>query len=101
MKKITITSTLLLAIGFFAISGCSSSTTPSNTSSVAMTAETDGSKATSAFQKDQNSPASGNIADSIEITGVRYLLSAVKLHVEGNDTTKDGEIKTGPFVLEF
>jgi len=103
MKRTTITSGLLLAIGFFAISGCSSSTTitPSTTSSVTMTAETDGTKATSAFNKDQNSPASGNVADSIEITRVRFLLSAVKLHVAGNDTTHDGEIMTGPFVLEF
>jgi len=102
MKKTTILSALLSAIGFFAISGCSSSTsTPSSTSSVTMTAETDGTKATSAFSKDRNSPGSGIVADSIEITRVRYLLSAVKLHVEGNDTTHDGEIKTGPFVLEF
>ena len=66
-----------------------------------MTAETDGTKATSAFWKDQASPASGIVADSIEITRVRFLLSTVMLHVEGNDTTHDGVIKTGPFVLEF
>src|SRR6185312_10311509 len=58
-------------------------------------------KATSMFRKNADSPASGIVADSIEITRVRYLLSAVKLHEEGNDTTHDGEIKTGPFVLEF
>jgi hypothetical protein len=66
-----------------------------------MTAETEGAKASSAFWKKSGTPASGIVADSIEITRVRFLLSAVKLHVEGNDTTKDGEIKAGPFVLEF
>ena len=66
-----------------------------------MTAETDGTKANSIFRKNPDSPASGIVADSIEITRVRFLLSAVKLHVEGNDTTHDGDIKTGPFVLEF
>ena len=103
MKRyIKTTSALLLGLSFFVISGCSSSTTtPSGNSSVTMTSETDGSKATSAFRKDQNSPGSGIVADSIEITRVRFLLSAVKLHVEGNDTVHDGEIKTGPFVLEF
>jgi len=100
---VTTASALLLIVGIFGSSGCSSSssTTPSTTSSVTMTAETDGTKANSAFWKNSNSPADGIIADSIEITRVRFLLSAVKLHVEGNDTTKDGEIMTGPFILEF
>ncbi|MDP4234930.1 MAG: hypothetical protein Q8919_00590 [Bacteroidota bacterium] len=66
-----------------------------------MAAETDGTKATIAFQKNAQSPSSGIVADSVEITRVRFLLSAVKLHIEGNDTTKDGEIKSGPFVVEF
>lgn len=66
-----------------------------------MTAETDGTKASSTFYKNSDAPASGAVADSIEITRVRFLLSAVKLHVEGNDTTKDAEVITGPFVVEF
>src|SRR5204863_4518755 len=51
--------------------------------------------------KNSSPTSSGIVADSVEVTRVRFLLSAVKLHVEGNDTTHDGEIKTGPFVLEF
>jgi len=66
-----------------------------------MTAETDGTKATSALWKKSETILSGIVADSIEITRVRFLLSAVKLHVEGNDTLNDAEIKLGPFVLEF
>lgn len=101
-KNITIaTSALLLFVSIVVLNGCSSSSTPSTTTTVTMTAETDGTKATSAFHKNQNSPTAGIVADSIEITRVRFLLSAVKLHVEGNDTTKDGEIKAGPFILEF
>jgi hypothetical protein len=102
MKKITSTAFVLTLMYFAALNGCSSSTTPANTSTVSMAAETEGTKATSAFRKDPSSPsASGIVADSIEITRVRFLLSAVKLHVEGNDTSHDGEIKSGPFILEF
>lgn len=81
--------------------GCSSSTTPGTTTQVEMTAEVDGSKATAAFLKKTNTLGAGIVADSIEVTRIRYLLSTIKLHVEGNDTTHDGEIKAGPFVLEF
>lgn len=94
-------SILFLLFGTVAINGCSSSTAPSNTSTVTMTAQTEGTKATSAFWNKAEQPASGIVADSIEITRVRFLLSAVKLHLEGNDTTHDGEVKAGPFVLEF
>jgi hypothetical protein len=66
-----------------------------------MAAETEGAMANSAFRKNPNSPASGIVADSIEITRVRFLLSRVILHVEGNDTLKDREFKAGPFILEF
>jgi hypothetical protein len=102
-KNIIISSAILSMLGFATLSGCSSSTTaPANTSTVSMTAETEGTKATSAFRKDPISPsASGIVADSIEISRVRFLLSAVKLHIEGNDTSHDSEIKTGPFILEF
>jgi len=93
---------ILLVTGSIAMNGCSSSTVaPPNTSTVTMTAETEGTKANSAFWKNSNSPASGIVADSIEITRVRFLLSEIKLHVEGNDTLHDGEIKAGPFILEF
>src|SRR5437660_4990095 len=103
MKKyLLIASAFLSVFGFIALSGCSSSTTePANTSTVTMSAETEGTKATSAFRKNPSPSSSGIVADSIEITRVRFLLSAVKLHVEGNDTTHDSQIKTGPFVLEF
>src|SRR5947209_14248571 len=98
MKFISTRRTAFLAgLAFLALSGwaCSSSTTtPANTSSVTMTAETEGIRASSAFTKIP-STASGTVADSIEITRVRFLLSAVKLHVEGNDTLHDGQIKAG------
>jgi hypothetical protein len=99
----TIGASALLAFwGCIAMSGCSSSTSPSpTTSTVTMTAETDGTKATSALWKKSETILSGIVADSIEITRVRFLLSAVKLHVEGNDTLNDAGIKLGPFVLEF
>jgi hypothetical protein len=103
-KYITIKAlAFLFAFGILAINGCSSSTTtsPSTSTTVTMTAETNGTKAASAFWKNSKTPATGIVADSIEITRVRYLLSAVKLHVDGNDTTKDSEIKAGPFILEF
>lgn len=92
---------LLVAIACSALNGCSSSTTPSTTSTVTMTAETDGTKATSAFRSKSETPASGISADSIEITRVRFLLATVKLHAEGNDTLSDQEIEAGPFILEF
>ncbi len=103
MKKSNAVFALAFAtcLGASVLSGCSSSTTPSTTSTVTITSETDGTKATSAFFKKMDTPSSGIVADSIEITRARFLLSAVKLHVDGNDTTKDGDIKTGPFVLEF
>lgn len=97
-----IAATACIALGSIAgMIGCSSNTTPSDTATVNFTAETEGTKATLAFSKPSGVLSSGIVADSIEITRVRFLLSAVKLHVEGNDTTKDHEIKTGPFVLEF
>ncbi|MEP7234194.1 MAG: hypothetical protein ABI778_02750 [Ignavibacteriota bacterium] len=105
MKIFKDTAMIAFSICFVALilSSCSTSSTtaPSTTSSITMTAETDGSKATSAFRSKSGTPASGIVADSIEITRVRFLLSAVKLHVEGNDTLKDSEIKTGPFILDF
>lgn len=88
--------------GSLTMNGCSSSTTATpNTTALTITAETEGTKANSAFWKKSGNPSSGIVADSIEITRVRFLLSEVKIHVEGNDTTKDGEIKAGPFILEF
>jgi len=101
MKIFTTITFFLLFFCFAIISGCSSTEEPANTATVAMTAETEGSVASGAFRKHSGSPASGIVADSVEITRVRFLLSRVKLHVEGNDTLKDGDIKTGPFVLEF
>ena len=92
---------LALCLTFLGVNGCASSDDPADTVTVQMTAETEGSHATAAFRKHANSPAAGAIADSIEITRVRFLLSRVKLHVEGNDTLKDGTIKTGPFIIEF
>ena len=92
---------LALTLGFVTMSGCSSTDAPADTATVSMVAETEGSVASAAFRKQPNSPAAGAIADSIEITRVRYLLSRVKLHVEGNDTLKDANIKTGPFIIEF
>ena len=85
------------------IIGCSSSTTqPSNTATVNFSGETDGSHASTPFWgKSPTIASSGIRADSIEITRVRFLISSVELHVEGNDTTKDGELKAGPFVAEF
>lgn len=98
-----ITSALLcLSMSAFVIS-CASSDEPSDTktSTVTISAETEGSMATAAFRKNSNTPTSGIVCDSIEITRVRFLVSRVKLHVEGNDTLKDGDVKAGPFVLEF
>jgi hypothetical protein len=83
--------------------GCSSTDTPpANTATVTFVGQTEGSNVNkAAWGKGSSIAASGAIADSVEITGVRFLLSAVKLHPEGNDTTKDGELKVGPFVAEF
>ena len=102
MHFLTKTTVFLAFLGYVSINGCSSSSSsPATTSTLTMTAETDGTKATSALWGKSGTPASGIVCDSIEITRVRFLLSAVKLHVEGNDTLHDDEIKTGPFVLEF
>ncbi len=103
MKTNTIITFLVLTIcvSFLAVTGCSSTDDPADTATVSMVAETEGSIANAAFRKGRNSPAAGAIADSVEITRVRFLLSRVKLHVEGNDTLKDGDIKTGPFIIEF
>ena len=101
MKKITTiaTSALLLFVSILGLNGCSSSSTPSTTSTVTMTAETDGTKATSAFHKNPNSPTAGIVADSIEVTRVRFLLSAVKLHV-GTDQVR-GDIGQRRLTGEF
>ena len=96
-----VSSAFLLLLGSLTINSCSSTDATPTTSNVTVTAETEGTKATSAFRKNDNAPTSGIVADSIEITRVRFLLSAVKLHVEGNDTLKDGNIEAGPFILEF
>jgi hypothetical protein len=96
------TSALLALVACSAMIGCSSSNSPSpTTATVTMTAETEGAKATSTIWRKSESPASGIVADSIEITRVRFLLGAVKLHVAGNDTLHDEQIEAGPFVLEF
>lgn len=102
MKKTTTLFASAVASAFFLLmaSGCSNTEPQSTTATVNMAAEADGSKATAAFMKSP-SPTSGIVADSVEVTRVRFLLSKVKLHIEGNDTTHDGEIKAGPFVLEF
>lgn len=103
MKTTTfITSIFLSILVSFGMMGCSSTTEPANTATVNFAGETEGSHAGAAFWgKGPVVTAGGVICDSIEITRVRFLLSSVKLHVEGNDTTKDGELKTGPFVAEF
>lgn len=101
-KNTTIFFSAFLAIyGLLFVTGCSSSTsTPSTNATVNMAAETEGTKATTTFWK-KSSPSSGIVADSIEVTRIRFLLSSVKLHIEGNDTLNDGEVKSGPFILEF
>jgi hypothetical protein len=101
MRTNTTITFFLLLFGFAAFSGCASTDDPADTATVSMAAETEGSVASGAFRKSPSSPASGIVADSVEITRVRFLLSQVKLHVEGNDTLKDGNIKTGPFIIEF
>jgi hypothetical protein len=101
MRANTTITFFLLLFGFAALSGCASTDDPADTATVNMAAETEGSVASAAFRKQPNSPAAGIVADSLEITRVRFLLSRVKLHVEGNDTLKDGNIKTGPFIMEF
>ncbi len=96
-----ITVAALSLFGSLLMYGCASSDAPSTTSTVTIAAETDGSKASLAFRKNSQSPTAGIVADSLEVTRIRFLLSRVKLHLEGNDTLKDGDIKVGPFVLEF
>jgi len=100
IKTLT-TVAILLLFGSLILNGCASSDAPPDTTTVTVTAETEGSMASGAFRKNTNSPTAGIMCDSIEITRTRFLLSRVKLHVEGNDTLKDGDIKVGPFVLEF
>jgi hypothetical protein len=99
--KTLATVAILLLFGSLILNGCASSDAPSDTTTVTITAETEGSVASGAFRKNTNSPTAGIVSDSIEVTRVRFLLSRVKLHLEGNDTLKDGNIKVGPFVLEF
>jgi len=100
-RKTLFITVALSAIVAGGIIDCSSSTTPPSTASVAFVGQTEGSNASKASWGKGAIPSSGAIVDSIEVTRVRFLLSAVKLHVEGNDTTKDGELKTGPFIAEF
>lgn len=100
IKTLT-TLAILLLFGSLILNGCASSDAPPDTTTVTINAETEGSMATGAFRKNTATPTSGIVADSIEITRTRFLLSRVKLHIEGNDTLKDGDIKVGPFVLEF
>ncbi len=104
MKKIStyLSSSFALLFLAFAISGCASDPAIPNTATVNFSGETEGSIAASTFWgKSPTITGAGTRADSIEITRVRFLFSSVKLHVEGNDTTKDGELKVGPFVAEF
>ena len=88
-------STIFIVIVCLILNGCASTDAPSDTTTVTIAAETEGSMASVAFRKNTNSPTAGIVCDSIEITRTRFLLSRVKLHVEGNDTLHDGDIKVG------
>jgi hypothetical protein len=90
----------ILAVGGL-ISGCSDSTSTSG-GTIQMSSELDqGGVGSIAVQKGAEVSAAGATVDSLYITRVRLLVSNMKMHSTGNDTTKGGTIKTGPFLIQF
>lgn len=98
--KILSFATLIASIGFF--TGCSESTSPNDQATVQMAAELDQSGVGAmALQKGIETSAAGAEVDSLYITRVRLLVSDLKMHANGSDSTFGGTIKTGPFLIQF
>lgn len=82
--------------------GCSSSTTPSDQSTLTTSTEMQNSTVSAAHQKSSPTTAGSSLTcDSIVINRARLLISTIKMHRDENDTLGEGEIKIGPFIAEF
>ena len=94
-------SILAICIGF--IAGCADDTTSSgNNGTLAMSTElASGGTVTSSTSAKKSSPAA-IFVDSLKVTSTAVVISNLKMHHDGDDdSTKDGTIKTGPFLLVF
>lgn len=84
------------------LAGCSDSTSPNDQATVQMSAELDqGGIGAITAQKGAETSAKGAEVDSLYITRVRLLVSDLKMHSSGTDSTSGGTIKTGPFLIQF
>jgi hypothetical protein len=94
--------TFMLLGSIVIYSGCSSSTTPSDQSSLTTSTEMQNSTVSAAHVKSSPTIAgSGLMCDSIVISRARILISTMKLHRDENDTLGEGTVKVGPFIAEF
>ncbi len=102
--------TLILSCGavLATLSGCSSSTTPSDSSTVTMQSEFTGTHVTPGIIRSgsgsQIQGQHGLVVDSLQITSAKIFIKDIKLHHQENDSLDDSHnetIKVGPFVAEF
>jgi len=96
---------IFLAFGLFTAiitySGCSSSSSPSDQSTVTTSTQMENSSVSASHLKSSDVITSGLTCDSVVITKARIVISTLKLHHDDADTNGQGTIKAGPFVAEF
>jgi hypothetical protein len=93
-------SILALFLGF--IAGCSDSTSPDDgNGTVNVSTELASGGSVSSAYRGKVSP-SAVLVDSLKVTSAAVVISNLKMHRDGSsDSTDDGTVKTGPFLLVF
>src|SRR3989442_350664 len=87
---------------FFAIAGCSDSTSSSSDGTVNMNSEMSGARTSESGGGGKGYMVTAGVqVDSIKIVSVKVLFTNLKLHHDESDSAGKGTIKTGPFLVEF
>lgn len=95
---------LMMGVLAFGLYSCADSTAPnSDSATIRMATEMESSRVDGsiAFEKGHSTSAAGATVDSIKVTSVRMLVSHLKLHRDSQDTLGKGNVKVGPFVMQF
>lgn len=95
-------SAIIVGIFLSFMIGCADSSSPSQDATVNTRTEMGSTSVTStSYKAGQVVQSEGLTCDSLHISSATLLISSMKLHRDGSDSSKDGTIRTIPFVAEF
>ena len=102
MKKLTLIPTLIIAVMTFGLIGCSDDEPGNGNGTMAISTELASGGTVKSQTFGGKSDPSGLFVDSLKVTYAAVVISNLKIHHAGStDSTDDGTIKTGPFLLVF